>query len=106
MDKLEHKTITTSPFDLTYSYYLYPGFHKKLDPLVPTLLLNHGFPVDAQCHPITPRLGSAISQRFYLYHRQRCVGLVLLSLAYQVPTPEPFKLNEINEVTADRFGYP
>ena len=50
--------------------------------------------------------GSAISQRFYLYHKKRCVGLVLLSLAYQVPTDQPFDLDEQNKLTAGRFGYP
>lgn len=28
----------------------------------------------------------ATSQRFYLYHKQRCTGLILLSLAYLIPS--------------------
>lgn len=48
----------------------------------------------------------ATAQRFYLYHRQRCVGLALLSLAYQIPSAEPFNLDQANEQTTNRFGYP
>jgi soluble epoxide hydrolase/lipid-phosphate phosphatase len=48
----------------------------------------------------------ATAQRFYLYHRDRCVGLSLLSLAYQPPTPERFSLDEANKVTTKSFGYP
>ena len=55
---------------------------------------------------LSASIGSAISQRFYLYHKQRCVGLCLLSLAYQVPTDKPFDLDEQNKLTAGRFGYP
>ena len=163
MDKLEHKTIKTSPFDLTYSYYLSPGFNEKLGQGVPTLLLNHGFPDDAHMwagavphllklpYPfILPDLlgfggsskptdaskynykqqadslsqildkeqvpnnvivighdwGSAVTQRFYLYHRHRCIGVVLLSLAYQVPSPEPFELEKVNEAAIGTLGYP
>lgn len=47
MDKFEHKTLVTKPYDLTYSYYLSPNFHKSLDPSVPTLVFNHGYPDDA-----------------------------------------------------------
>lgn len=50
--------------------------------------------------------GSATSQRFYLYHKKRCVGLSLISLAYQVPSTEPFDLDTVNDATAKRFGYP
>ncbi|KAK3724922.1 hypothetical protein LTR37_000970 [Vermiconidia calcicola] len=56
--------------------------------------------------PIGHDWGSAISQRFCLYHRKKCVGLVLLSLAYQIPSSEPFDLDEQNKATAGRFGYP
>jgi pimeloyl-ACP methyl ester carboxylesterase len=187
MDKFEHKTVVTKPFDLTYSYYLSPNFHQSLDPAVPTLVFSHGYPDDAfmwegavpsflkfpypmvildilglggsskptdaskynyrqQANSIAQILdkegvgnnvipighdwgksslcnisslnrgllivslsrvtGSAISQRFYLYHKKRCVGLVLLSLAYQIPTDQPFDLDEQNKLTAGRFGYP
>lgn len=50
--------------------------------------------------------GSATAQRFYLYHRQRCIGLSINSLAYQIPSPAPFDLDEQNQQTAKRFGYP
>ena len=55
--------------------------------------------------PIGHDWGSAICQRLYLYHRHRCIGLVLLSLAYQIPSDQPFDLDEANKVTARRFGY-
>lgn len=47
MKKLDHKALTTKPFDLTYSYYLSPDFKNKLNPATPTLVLLHGFPDDA-----------------------------------------------------------
>lgn len=50
--------------------------------------------------------GSATAQRFYLYNKSRCVGLSILSLAYQVPTSQKFDLAEQNKLTAKRFGYP
>ncbi|KAK0250303.1 hypothetical protein B0A54_15101 [Friedmanniomyces endolithicus] len=163
MDKFEHKTLETTPHNLTYSYYLSPNFHNPTHPSAPTLLLCHGFPdsahlwsraiphlltlpyriilIDllgfgASSKPTTPShynyraqsasiaqildleknpdniipvghdWGSGTVQRFYLYHRQRCAGLALLSLAYQVPSPEPFDLATANATTAKRFGYP
>lgn len=56
--------------------------------------------------PIGHDWGSAICQRFYLYNKSRCVGLVLLSLCYQIPSSEPFDLVTANEQTTKRFGYP
>lgn len=56
--------------------------------------------------PIGHDWGSGTMQRFYLYHRERCVGLVLLSLAYQIPQAEAFDLDGANVATAKRFGYP
>ena len=56
--------------------------------------------------PIGHDWGSAISQRFYLYHKDRCIGLCLLSLAYQIPSSKPFDLDQQNKLTAGRFGYP
>jgi len=47
MNKLDHKTLTTKPYNLTYSYYLSPDFNNKLDPSIPTLVFTHGFPDDA-----------------------------------------------------------
>lgn len=56
--------------------------------------------------PIGHDWGSGISQRLYLWHKDRCVGLTLLSLAYVIPTSQPFDLDEQNKATAGRFGYP
>ncbi|EME80137.1 uncharacterized protein MYCFIDRAFT_31012 [Pseudocercospora fijiensis CIRAD86] len=56
--------------------------------------------------PIGHDWGSATSQRFYLYNKHRCIGLSLLSLAYQIPSPNPFNLTSANEETSQRFGYP
>jgi soluble epoxide hydrolase / lipid-phosphate phosphatase len=63
--------------------------------------------VEGKCViPIGHDWGSATVQRFYLYHRHRCVGLCLISLAYQVPSEEKFDLVKANEATEKRFGYP
>ncbi|KAK4500377.1 hypothetical protein PRZ48_008566 [Zasmidium cellare] len=56
--------------------------------------------------PIGHDWGSATAQRFYLYHRDRCVGLSINSLAYQIPSPAPFDLDTANANTSKRFGYP
>ncbi|TKA22948.1 hypothetical protein B0A50_07690 [Salinomyces thailandicus] len=56
--------------------------------------------------PVGHDWGSAICQRFYLYYPERCSGLCLVSLAYQPPTTEPFILDEANQATTHRFGYP
>jgi soluble epoxide hydrolase/lipid-phosphate phosphatase len=182
MKKLQHKTLATKPFDLTYSYYLSPDFNSKLDPSVPTLVLLHGYPDDAymwagavpcllklpypfvlveilglgdtdkpaeaekynyrpqansiaqildhekvpnnvvpighdwgsgkpknpSIYTVTPKLTTptATAQRFYLYHRTRCIGLSILSLAYQIPSPEKFDLDAENALTTKSFGYP
>jgi pimeloyl-ACP methyl ester carboxylesterase len=47
MDQLGHKTLVTKPHSLTYSYYLSPNFNKNQNPKIPTLLLCHGYPDDA-----------------------------------------------------------
>lgn len=60
----------------------------------------------ARVIPIGHDWGSATAQRFFLYHRTRCIGLVLLSLAYQVPSPQHFSLWSANRSTSERFGYP
>jgi soluble epoxide hydrolase/lipid-phosphate phosphatase len=188
MHKLQHKTLTTKPYDLTYSYYLSPDFNSKLDPSVPTLVFTHGFPDDAYMwagavphllklpypfilveilglgdtskpteaekynyrpqansiaqildhekvpnnvipighdwgsgksnppqsnpnpptQPKNPNLTppQATAQRFYLYHRPRCIGLSLISLAYQIPSPSKFDLDAENALTTKSFGYP
>ncbi|KAK5101417.1 hypothetical protein LTS08_005024 [Lithohypha guttulata] len=56
--------------------------------------------------PIGHDWGSLTAQRFYLHHRQRCIGLCILSLAYQVPTDKPFSLWTANHETTKKFGYP
>ncbi|KAK3114281.1 hypothetical protein LTR53_007566 [Teratosphaeriaceae sp. CCFEE 6253] len=56
--------------------------------------------------PVGHDWGSGTVQRFYLYHRHRCVGLTLLSLAYTPPSPDPFSLNETNKATEKLFTYP
>ncbi|KAK3676073.1 hypothetical protein LTR78_004265 [Recurvomyces mirabilis] len=161
MDRFEHKSISTKPYDLTYSYYLSPDFHKRTS--VPTLVFCHGYPDDAYMWagavkhlvdlpyrivlvdilgfggsskpkeaskyrykqqadsiaqildnegvkegviPIGHDWGSATVQRLYLYHRDRCIGLGLISLAYQIPSDQPFDLVTANKETAKRFGYP
>lgn len=165
MDKFEHKSLVTKPHDLTYSYYISPGFHENVKKGRPVVMLLHGFPDYAymwegaiphlltlgyplllpdllgfggsskpteaslynykkqanslsQCLdnegvpsprsviPIGHDWGSATAQRFYHYHRDRCVGLGVLSLAYQIPSPDPFDLKKVDEITVKRFGYP
>jgi soluble epoxide hydrolase / lipid-phosphate phosphatase len=56
--------------------------------------------------PIGHDWGSATAQRFFLYHRDRCIGLCIISLAYQIPSPKPFSLWNENHETAKKFGYP
>jgi pimeloyl-ACP methyl ester carboxylesterase len=47
MERLEHRSLITSPYNLTYSYYTSPNFAQSLNPSVPTLLFIHGYPDDA-----------------------------------------------------------
>ena len=47
MDKFEHKSLVTKPYDLTYSYYISPGFHEKVKNGTPVVMLLHGFPDNA-----------------------------------------------------------
>ena len=72
------------------------------------ILDNEGIPASfgARIIPVGHDWGSGNAQRFYLYHRERCQGLVLLSLAYQVPSPKPFDLDTANKALEKRFGYP
>lgn len=166
MEDFVHRSLITSPYSLTYSYYLSPGFNSRVrdGPDIPVLMLVHGFPDHAHMwagavphfsslgypmiipdllgfagssKPTNPSLynyrqqanslaqvldkegvkgkriipvghdwGSATSQRFYLYHRDRCIGLCLLSLAYQIPSSTHFALEGANEQTTKQFGYP
>ncbi|KAJ9661503.1 hypothetical protein H2198_001883 [Neophaeococcomyces mojaviensis] len=166
MDSFAHKALITSPYSLTYSYYLSPSFNEQIttNPNLPVIMLLHGYPDDAHmwsgsmphlqslgypifapdllgfggsskptdprrynyktqasslsqildhesCHgrriiPVGHDFGSGTAQRFYLYHRDRCIGLCLLSGAYQPPTPHHFSLWTANHETTKRFGYP
>lgn len=56
--------------------------------------------------PVGHDWGSATAQRFYLHHRDRCIGLCIMALAYMVPSPEPFDLEKVNAATGKEFGYP
>lgn len=167
MNRYQHRSLITKPFNLTYSYYLSPGFHEKAKARsdIPVLLICHGFPdhakmwagvvphfeklgypvvvpdllgfggsskpadaskynyrtqANALCQvlecegitkdshkviPIGHDWGSATCQRFYLYHPDRCAGLAITSLAYQIPSPDAFDLPTVNEQTLKRFGY-
>ena len=50
--------------------------------------------------------GSALAQRVYLYGPEKCAGLVLLSVAYMVPSGQPFDLDAVNKMTEQGNGYP
>ncbi|QIX02359.1 hypothetical protein AMS68_007876 [Peltaster fructicola] len=78
--------------------------YKKQADAIAQILDHEGVPNNVI--PIGHDWGSATSQRFYLYHKKRCVGLSLISLAYQVPSEEPFDLDTVNDATSKRFGYP
>lgn len=163
MESYEHKSLVTTPFSLTYSYYLSPNFHAQVKKGAPVLMFTHGFPDDAYMWetalptlaklpypillaeilglgdtskptevekynyghqanalaqildhervgnnviPVGHDWGSATAQRFYLFHKHRCVGLCLIALAYQPPTDEPFDLPKVNAETEKEFGYP
>lgn len=69
-------------------------------------IVDHEGATGRRIIPIGHDWGSATAQRFYLYHRDRCVGLSLLSLAYQVPSANHFSLWTANKATTQRFGYP
>ncbi|KAK4965272.1 hypothetical protein LTR28_003466 [Elasticomyces elasticus] len=81
------------------------NYRQQADSLA-QILDREGVAKEASVIPIGHDWGSATAQRFYLYHRERCVGLTLLSLAYQIPSPEPFDLKKVNAATEKRFGYP
>ena len=56
--------------------------------------------------PLGHDWGSALAQRVYLYRPEQCVGLILLDVAYMVPSTVPFDLDAINKATEQAFGYP
>jgi len=80
--------------------------YKQQADSIAQILDHEGVKGDGRIIPVGHDWGSAISQRLYLYHRERCLGLVICSLAYQVPSTEPFDLDAANKATAGRFGYP
>ena len=69
-------------------------------------VLDHEGVTGKRIIPIGHDWGSATAQRFYLYHRTRCIGISILSLAYQVPSADHFSLWTANHETTKRFGYP
>jgi soluble epoxide hydrolase / lipid-phosphate phosphatase len=69
------------------------------------ILDEEGVPASKSVIPVGHDWGSLNAQRFYLYHKDRCIGLSILSLAYMIPSPEPFDLVKANEFTSKRFGY-
>lgn len=50
--------------------------------------------------------GSVLAQRTFLYHRELFNGVVLLNLAYWIPSGEHFNLAVVNELTEKAWGYP
>lgn len=80
--------------------------YKQQADSIAQILDKEAVPKEGAVIPVGHDWGSATAQRFYLYHRERCVGLTILSLAYQIPSPEPFDLEKANAATAERFGYP
>ena len=50
--------------------------------------------------------GSAIAQRTYLHKRELFSGVILVNVAYLLPSDEPFDLGSVNELTTKIFGYP
>ncbi|RMZ67939.1 epoxide hydrolase [Pyrenophora seminiperda CCB06] len=60
----------------------------------------------AHCISIGHDWGSAAASRLLNYHPDRVVGLVNINVAYEPPTREPFDLEDINQDTKLRLGYP
>lgn len=50
--------------------------------------------------------GSYMAQRLYLWRPTRCAGLILLNVAYQPPSNQPFNLSAALDFAEQRFGYP
>ncbi|KAL6241162.1 hypothetical protein RBB50_011841 [Rhinocladiella similis] len=49
--------------------------------------------------------GSPLAQRFYNFHPDRVIGLVLLNAAYNAPSTTPFNLDALLQTTIKNFGY-
>jgi soluble epoxide hydrolase / lipid-phosphate phosphatase len=56
--------------------------------------------------PVGHDFGSATAQRVYLWKPDRCVGLILLNVAYIPPNDQPFDVATINDMTEKMIGYP
>ena len=56
--------------------------------------------------PVGHDWGSAIAQRFYLYNKDRCVGVAPMSLFFFPPQEKAFNLPQTNRDTHKKFGYP
>ncbi|KAF2480510.1 Alpha/Beta hydrolase protein [Neohortaea acidophila] len=80
--------------------------YKQQADSIAQILDHEGVGKEKTVIPIGHDWGSGVSQRFYLWHRERCLGLALLSLAYLIPNPDPIDLDDLNKATARRFGYP
>jgi len=50
--------------------------------------------------------GSGAVQRVYLYAPERVAGLILLNVAYLIPSDEPFDLDAANDMTTKAYGSP
>jgi len=50
--------------------------------------------------------GSAIAQRTYLHKRELFCGVILVNVAYLLPSDEPFDLGTVNDMTEKIWGYP
>jgi pimeloyl-ACP methyl ester carboxylesterase len=50
--------------------------------------------------------GSAIAQRTYLHKRELFCGVILVNVAYLLPSDEPFDLAAVNGLTQKIWGYP
>ncbi|KAH6652832.1 epoxide hydrolase [Truncatella angustata] len=50
--------------------------------------------------------GSIIAQRLYLHHPERVAGVVLLNVAYTLPSQKPFDLPATNAYLEKVYGYP
>lgn len=50
--------------------------------------------------------GAMVAARFYNYHPDMVVGLILLNVAYAPPSADKFDLDAVNALTTQAFGYP
>lgn len=56
--------------------------------------------------PVGHDWGSWMAQRLYVYRPERCVGIILLNVAYMPPSDTPFDLESTLNITEQAFGYP